>query len=310
MNRGKTRTKTTTRETFRHTAEYIAVIIFYGLLRLLPRGWRLRLATLFGHISYLVTPRRVKIARENLRTSFPQLRESERNRIVKRVYRNLACNAVEEIDLAGAARTIAVDGETELRLADLQRRCEQGEPLIFVTGHYGNWEVLAQFLAARFGRLSVLAKEQSNPYIDGMVNRLRSATGGSVILTHAAARAVPKVIRSGGILMLAGDQDAGSEGVMIDFLGRPAAYFRGWALFSYRYNVPVVIIFLRRESEGFALEIADIVEPQVSAEKDAEIRRLLYAYSDLLATAVTAYPEQWLWTHRRWKSGVASPSHN
>jgi KDO2-lipid IV(A) lauroyltransferase len=307
MNPGKTRPTTKTRKTFRHAAEYVAVLIFNALLRLLPLGLRLKLAGLFGNISYLVTPRRVKIAVENLRASFPHLPASERKRIVRQVYRNLAAGAIEEIDLARAVATVTVDAQTEAKLTHLQQQHELGRPLLFVTGHYGNWEVLAQFLTTRFESVSFLAKEQSNPYINKMITRLRSVMGGHVIPTNTAARVVPKLLKSGGVLMLAVDQDAGREGVMIEFLGRSAAYFRGWALFSYHYHVPVAFMFLRRESQGFTLEIADIVEPDLTADKDAEIKRLLILFSDHLAAAVTAHPEQWLWTHRRWKSGIPTP---
>ena len=252
----------------------------------------------------------MKIAVENLRAAFPNLPASERKRIVRQVYRNLAANAIEEISPARAAATVAVDAQTEARLAHLQQQHEQGRALLFVTGHYGNWEVLAQFMTTRLGNISFLAKEQSNPYINKMITRLRSAMGGQVIPTNIAARLAPKALKSGGILLLAADQDAGSGGVMIEFLGRPAAYFRGWALFSYHYHVPVAFMFLRRESQGFTLEIADIVEPDLTADKDAEIKRLLTLFSDHLAAAVTAHPEQWLWTHRRWKSGIPLPRSN
>jgi KDO2-lipid IV(A) lauroyltransferase len=307
MNPGKTRPTTKTRKTLRHAAEYVAAIVSYALLRLLPSGLRLKLAGLFGNISYMVTPRRVTVALENLRAAFSHLPASERKRIVRQVYRNLAASAIEEIDLARAVATVAIDAQTEAKLWQLQQQHKQGRPLLFVTGHYGNWEVLAQFLTTRFENVSFLAKNQSNPYINKMITRLRSAMGGHVILTNTAPRVMPKLLKSGGALMLAVDQDAGREGVMIEFLGRPAAYFRGWALFSYHYHVPVAFMFLRRESLGFTLEIADIVEPDLTADKDAEIKRLLILFSDYLAAAVTAHPEQWLWTHRRWKSGKPFP---
>lgn len=290
-----------TRKTFRHAAEYVAVLIFYSLLRLLPSVLRLKLAGLFGIISYSLTPRRAEIALENLRAAFPQLTLSERKRIAREVYRNLAASAIEEIDLARAVTTVTVDAQTEAKLTHLRQLHKQGKPLLFVTGHYGNWEVLAQYLTTRFENVSFLAKEQSNPSINKMINRLRSAMGGHVIPTNTATRVVPKLLKSGGALMLAVDQDAGREGVMIEFLGRPAAYFRGWALFSYHYHAPVAFMFLRRESQGFTLEIADMVEPDLTAGKDTEIKHLLTLFSDHLAAAVTAHPEQWLWTHRRWK---------
>ena len=169
---------------------------------------------------------------------------------MRQVYRNLAASAIEEIDLARAVATVAVDAQTEVKLAHLRQQHEQGGPLLFVTGHYGNWEVLAQFLTTRFENVS-FRQRAPNPYINKMINRLRSAMGGHVIPTNTAARVMPKLLKSGGALMLAVDQDAGREGVMIEFLGRPAAYFRGWALFSYHYHVPVAFMFLRRESHGF-----------------------------------------------------------
>ena len=74
------------------------------------------------------------------------------------------------------------------------------------------WEILGEFLTTRFAKVSFLAKEQSNPYIDRMINRLRSSMGGTVIPTHAAPRAMPKLLKRGETLMIAGDQDAGSQG--------------------------------------------------------------------------------------------------
>lgn len=305
MNPGKHPAITTSRKTFRHAVEYAFVLLFYALLQLWPHSFRRELAGLFGGIAYFFTPRRVKIATENLRASFPQLSDREVKRIARQVYCNLAASAIEVIDPVSAIASVRVEAETKAKLQQLLQDHEQGKPLLIVTGHYGNWEVLGQYLAVQFKEISFIAKEQSNPYVDRMVNRQRIRLRGRIIPSHSAAREVPKQLKSGSCIFMAVDQDAGSGGVMIEFLGRPAAYFRGWALFSLHYRVPVVFSLLRHESEGFVLELSDTINPDCTADKNSEIKRLLTLFSDHLAAAVTDHPEQWLWTHRRWKSGIA-----
>lgn len=308
MNPGKTPAITTSRKTFRHAAEYAAVRLFYFILRLWPLSFLRELAGLFGAIARIFTPRRVRIATENLTASFPQMSQAEVGRIVRAVYRNLAACAIETVDLPSVITTVKADSDMLTKFKRLVEEHEAGKPLLVVTGHYGNWEVLAQYLAVHLKKTSFLAKEQSNPFIDRMVNRQREALGGKIIPSHAAARAVPKLLKSGGCLLMAVDQDAGSDGVMIEFLGRTAAHFRGWAMFSYHFRVPVVFALMRREGECFVLELTDPIEPNCDADKNDEIKRLLILFADYLAAAVKAHPEQWLWTHRRWKSGTTERS--
>jgi Kdo2-lipid IVA lauroyltransferase/acyltransferase len=277
------------------------------ILKVLPPFLRAGIASLSGRLAYRLTPRRVKIALENLHAAFPQLADREARDIVRGVYGNLAANAVDEVHLDHAVRSVVIDPETSAKLHQLDELSQQGRPLIFVSGHFGNWEVMGQFLATRFPGLNFLAKEQSNPYADRLVNRIRRSFGAGIVLSHEAPRSVPKILKAGGKLAMIVDQDAGREGVMINFLGRPASYFRGWALFSYHYNAPVTIVFLRRRGSGYCVKLSEIIQPNLSVDKDTEINRLLTLFSDRLAEEIIASPDQWLWTHRRWKSGALPP---
>ncbi len=100
------------------------------------------------------------------------------------------------------------------------------------------------------------------------------------------------------------DQDAGKEGIVVDFMGTPASYHRGIASFAYHYNAPLVVVFLIRNGDDLNLLIPAIVEPNCDAPREAEIARLIAIFSGQLGDIVRRYPGQWLWTHRRWKSTV------
>ena len=142
------------------------------------------------------------------------------------------------------------------KLEQLKQIIAAGKPVIFVTGHYGDWELLAQYLATQVPKINFLAKAQSNRLVDRFINRLRMRLGGAIIPSDQAPRLVPKLLKRGESLFIAGDQDAGSEGTMIDFLGRPASYFRGMALFSYHYHAPLAVVLLKRNRAGFTLFVA------------------------------------------------------
>lgn len=291
-----------TLKTLHHVIEYLAVICFYGVIRIVPLAFQPALAAMLGGIARLATPKRVRIAIENLKGVFPDYSQAQLRTIVKGVYRNLAANALDVVRPEQAVARVEVSPSSRTRMEQLRELTASGKSVIFASGHYGNWELLGQYLGKQFENVNFLAKAQSNRFVDRFINRIRVRSGGAIVPSHLAPRLLPKLLKRGESLLIVGDQDAGSEGTIVDFLGRPASYFRGMALFSYHYDVPMVVLFLKRTKNGFTLSIVDIVRPDTAADRDAEIMRLLTTYSDRLGECVRKNPDQWLWTHRRWKS--------
>lgn len=287
----------------RHGIEYLFVLVFLGLVRLTPIRLTPFLARLAGRVARIVTPKRVRIANENLKAARPGFTPGQRSRIVKALYTNLAGNAVDSIRPVQMVKQVHVPAQALDRLDRLKAIASGGRPLIFVGGHYGAWELLFCYLASLFPNVHVLAKQQRNKLVDRLINKLRLKLGGTIVPSHRAPRVLSRLFRKeGSVFYFVGDQDGGGEGIVIDFLGRPTSYARGLALYSYRYDALTVPIFLKRENPGYTLEIGDAIEPDPEAKKGEEIRRIVSAYSDALAEQVRKDPEQWLWTHRRWKS--------
>jgi KDO2-lipid IV(A) lauroyltransferase len=287
----------------RHGIEYLFVLFFLGLVRLTPVRLVPILSRCAGRLAYILTPKRVNIALANLRSIYGSRSESELRQIVKGLYRNLAGNAFAVGKPVQMARSVYVSDEAEEKLSKIAAYLASGKPLILVTGHYGCWETLGPFLSQRIVNLFFLAKQQHNIPVDRLLNRLRTNVGGTIIPSHQAPRKLSGLFASGGnCILFVVDQDGGPDGVVVDFLGRPSSYARGPALYSYHYNVPVLPLFLKRNNPGFTLDVGDLIYPNPGAEKTDEITRIVAAYSDALARRVDRYPDQWLWTHRRWKS--------
>lgn len=300
MSHGKTLKK------IQHVFEYLFVRAFHLLVNITPNKLRIPLAGLLAGLARCFTGRRVTIARRNLNLAFSESTPAEIEQIVRGVYRNIAFNAFDVADARTAIDRIEIPPQAKIQLDAVRAVLASGRPVVFATGHLGNWEILGQYIGCEFHQCRFVAQEQSNKLVDRFVNKLRTAQmeHNTIIHSHAAARELPRALKQGAPILLVADQDAGKDGVIVDFLGTPASYHRGLASFSYHYNAPLVPIFLIRNGRRMILTIPAIVEPNRSAGRETEIVRLTSIFSDHLGDVVLRYPDQWLWTHRRWKSTV------
>lgn len=288
--------------TIRHGIEYGVVLLFFALIRLTPLSLTPALSRCLSRLARLVTRKRVNIALANLRAALPERKEAEYREIIREVYLNLTGNAVDSVRPLKLLPMIEIPARAEANLQRALTIRQLGRPLIFVGGHFGDWELLAQYLATRFPGLGIMAKAQRNRFVDRLINRQRELTGGRIIPSHRAPRVLSPLFREQGTLYFVADQDAGKDGIIVDFLGLPTSYARGLALYSYHYNAPLVPVFLSRRNPGFTLEVEPPLEPQPDADRNAEVLRLITLYSERIESQVKKRPGQWLWTHRRWKS--------
>jgi KDO2-lipid IV(A) lauroyltransferase len=125
------------------------------------------------------------------------------------------------------------------------------------------------------------------------------------IRKHSAARAVLKALREGDLVGIPFDQNAKrSEAIFVPFFGEPAATASGLARLVVLSGAPVVPVFIVREGDGrhHRIEIHDEIPVQRSANAEADMventRRFVKAVEDM----VRRYPEQFLWTHRRFRT--------
>lgn len=288
-----------------HWLRYLAVRLVLAFLQVLPWSTARQAARVLGGLGFLLDRRRRKAhALTNIRRAFPSLRHAEAVRMLRRVYRNMAQELVDSLKFLCIAGRPGCEQYLETVGFDRLRQVRGDTGFIFVTGHFGPWEVLGAALPALGYPVWSLARELRNPFLGRYVRRMREATDQHLLPKHGAMRQTIRLLRQGSNVGFLIDQDARKDGIFVDFFGRPASTTPGPAKLAIRTGAPVAFLYARPipGQTRFRIVLHDVVFPRQGGNVQAETRRMTQRLTADLEEIVRRAPEEWLWTHKRWKT--------
>jgi len=287
-----------------HGLEFAAFWLLTRLAQLMPSGMADRVAVILGKTAHRFLKSRVRIAEDNLKRAFGgQLDRSDRERLVPGIFINIARTTID------FARQPVLSRDRVLKLVPehsgleyIDEALSKGRGLVFLSAHFGSWELIGIWLHAMGYPVDFLVGQQHNPYVDRLFNHFRTSHGISVIPVGVSARHVLKSLKNNRIVAFLGDQHAASGAAVVDFFGRPAATARGAAAFALKSNCPIILGLLVREAYNrHRAVIQPPIYPPEDGNRDEIIVKMTQAHTAQLEKVVRQYPAQWMWTHRRWK---------
>jgi len=287
----------------RWALEYAALCGVLVYVRLTPdRVWRAT-GRRFGQWIHDCVGYRRSVVRENLAAAFPEISNTDLNKLSVATYRHLGETLCEFLAMSGwNSRTVA--GRIEgLDLGELKALHAEGQGAILMTGHFGNWELLGAAVAAAGLPIHVVARSLSNPWTDRLQNRIRERSGLSVLKADTSVREIVKAVRRGEFVAMLPDVDAGEDGVFVDFMGRPASTPRGVAYFAWKLRCPIVTKFLVAGADRRYRTIdAEMFVPESGDDESTAVKKITQTMIANLEAAVRQQPDHYLWLHRRWKT--------
>jgi KDO2-lipid IV(A) lauroyltransferase len=296
--------------TLRHRLEYVALRAFAGVVAVLPLSVAYFVADRVGDAVYLVDGRHRSVARANLRERFRDadgrpLPESEVRRIARGSFRHLVKCAVEILRLPreakrrGLAQIADVGGREHLSAA-----LAAGKGVILATAHMGNWEVMGAMCQDLGVPFTTVYRPLDNPLLDAWVRKTRGDVGQTMIPKHGATRPLLKALRAGGMIVLLVDQDMRGHGVFAPFFGAPASTIPTPAELALRTGATILTGASVRVGPGFRYEAGfePPVEVRDTGDHAADLLRVTTEINARIEALVRRAPEQWLWSHRRWKT--------
>ena len=289
--------------TLAHYAEYAALRAVLGALAALSFERAGAVGERLGALGYRPFGIRRAVVERQIAAAFPELAPSEVTRIARASYRHLGRTTVEAAVLPTFGREHVLslfEGADGWDLIDEAHAAGKG--MLIVTGHLGNWELAGSYVAARVERLHAVARHMANPLFDGYLTRTRERLGMRVVYDEQAVRQVPRAVRDNRVVAMLIDQGAvGLASTWVPFFGRQAKTPRGPAVFALRLGAPVIFgCALRQPSGKYRLSL-ERVEAERTGDTDADVDRIVAAYTATLERWVRKAPEQYFWHHRRWK---------
>jgi KDO2-lipid IV(A) lauroyltransferase len=283
----------------RHALEAVLTDAALGSLNGLAWPQAVRAGAALGAIAGGLGIRR-GVARANLALAFPEWSREERERILALHYREMGRIAAEYGRLAALARAPENEVVTGGEGIDAVRALA-GRGVLMVSGHIGNFELGAAWLA-RYNPVDFLVRPLSNKTVDARIERLRRAAGVGVISTHGGVKQVFKALRAGHWIAVAADQDAGRHGVFVPFFGRLASTAEGAARIGLQTGAPLFLGSMRRQPDGRHRLDCDPPRVPEGRSDEARVTELTAWHTALLERRVRETPEHYFWLHRRWKT--------
>jgi KDO2-lipid IV(A) lauroyltransferase len=186
----------------------------------------------------------------------------------------------------------------------LQRVMDEHGRALMLTAHLGNWEYLTAAHRLAGYPLSVVVRPLDSPSLDALAAAMRQKMGVALIDKRGALRPVLEVLRRGGLVGILLDQNTTRrESVFVPFFGRAASTSRSLALLAVRTGAPVLPVFARREGPGRHRVVIEPPLPRPRAsDPEQAIVELTARCTAAIESAVRRTPEQWLWSHDRWRT--------
>lgn len=282
----------------------IALKILCWFIGHIPLTISLQIGRGLGRIGFYLDKKHREIALNNLKASFGDEKISDEiNIIAKKVFENLGMNVVEFCRLPylkkeSLGKYIECEGFENFKMA-----YDKGRGVIFLTGHFGNWELMAIFYALKGYPVDIVVRDMDNPLIDEFVRWVRTKAGNRIISKGRSMRELLKILSKGGVAGILLDQNVTwAEGVFVYFFNRLACTNKGAALMAISSGAPVIPTFIVRDGKRHKVIIGKEIEVIDTGDRAKDQMENTAAFTRVIEDFVRKYPEQWFWLHQRWKS--------
>ena len=314
---------------FRSRLEALGVHILAGIVPVLPRGLVLRIGKAVGWLAYFALPEARKLAHANLDMVYSDtLPAREKSRIARVSCQNFATTLLAffwspRLNQQSIKDIIEVD---EIGLQLVRNLQAQGRPIILITLHYGDWELLGLVTGFLGIQMTIPTRTMRNTAVEKVFARLRALTGHRIVPRRHAVGKLLKALQHRECIALLIDQHVpvALGGIWCKFFGVPALTTPATAQLALHSGAAIIgSVVLPLPDGRYSITYGPIIDTTQTGNKSADILAITQRCLDFCEGVIRARPEYWLWSYKRWKnrphlelgafpfySSYLPPSHN
>ncbi len=289
----------------RQRVEYAVAWPFIKILGALPRPLARAFGITIAWLVYLFHFRLRRVGMRNLALAFPEKSRRERARILRGEFTSLGRQLAEvchfpKYTRENVSQVVVYDG-----FENYERAFAQGKGVLFLTAHFGGWELSAFTHSLQGHWMHVVMRPMDNVYLDRLIRQYRTMHGNTTVDKDNFVRGLLAAMKAGEVVGILMDTNmTPPQGVFVDFFGIPACTASGLARIALRADAAVVPTFTIWDPvlRKYRLRFDPPVKLVRTGDDEADIVTNTQAFTKIIEDYVRRYPEQWLWVHRRWKT--------
>lgn len=279
---------------------FITLSVFFRICGLnLSRKFSSPMAILF----FYVIPIRKEVVFENLNKAFPELDKDKIKRIAFGSYKNFITSLIEIMCMPAMSKEEIINMLPLSNTGLIPSMYNQGNGVILLSAHFGNWELIAASVSARINLpFHVVVKPQRNPFVNNWLNNVRTRWINKIIPLGISIRQVYKELKNKNIIAMVADQRGPFEGIRVNFFGINTAVYSGPATLAIKTGAPVIYgLTIRQTDYSYKVILEEIDLSNLPEDEEKKVIEISQRHTSFLEKYIKQYPEQWFWMHKRWK---------
>ena len=278
----------------------LIIILFLSIFKLIGSKYS---TILSGKIFELIGPifRSNKISSSNLSLALTELDETEKNKIIKKMWNNYGKILADYVFIKNYRNSKNFSDKIVIKNHfELENIKKNSTPVIFISGHFNNFELMAMHLEKSGIDLAAIYRPLNNIFLNPIMEHIRKnyICKKQVKKGISGTKELLKYFKNGTSIALMIDQRV-SEGIYSKFFNKEALTTTIPAQFVKKFKAKIVPIYIERNLEdNFTIEINKCIE---FSDKDS-IESITLKLNEILEKMILRNPDQWIWTHNRWKN--------
>lgn len=279
-------------------------LAFEKFLMFLPRSWRKSFFYGLGTFAYHVSKRYGRVVEQNVKFVYGEDVSPEFiDNIKRKSFKQMMLNFMHTMESRYYTPEEIMQKVKFENLEVVQKAQKENRPIIFVTGHYGSWELAGRSISFGVEPILIVYKKMKNPYFENYLLSSRQKWKMSYAERHGAMKAMLKTLRSGGAMAILIDTNVNKkEAIEVEFLGHQIGQIQTTAYFARKFNAALIPGLIHTEDdENFTIKLYDEIIPPKTDDEKEDLRISTQMQTDWLSKEILKSPEPWFWLHRRFK---------
>jgi KDO2-lipid IV(A) lauroyltransferase len=279
---------------FDKTIYYLYILLEKAVIYL-PEFLKNILKKFLYFLFYKLDSKRKKVIYTNLKLAFgDELDEKRKEKIVKEVYKNFVNNLFEFLEVGKMSKD-ELKEKIEFKNKTLIDKYLKNGPVIFVSAHFGNWELALLSIGAFITPISAVARKIDNELLDKKIKENREKFGVKIFEKKGAIKHLIKELKNNRSVALLIDQNTKKEeGIDTTFFGKKVLQTPSACILSKKFKIPIIIGFIEKKGNKWVVNFKEAIECD-------DVQKCVDKQSKIIEEEVRKYPELWYWFHRRFK---------